>query len=137
MCPFCCVSFWLFLLVVFVFFWLVSLFLVLLRHSFLSLDFCLSSSSFFSSSFVLFFFFSFALHVFFLFFVLSSVFPFLTFLSVTRHYLLFLFPFVLCFHFVSRFIFLLFCVFSPFSSSFSRFVFFLPKPPRAFEKEHQ
>ena len=40
-CLFCSVSLLLFLLVVFVFFWLVSLLLFLLRHSFLSLDFYL------------------------------------------------------------------------------------------------
>ena len=74
---------------------------------------------------------------FFLFFVLSFFFPFLLFLSVTRHYLLLLFPFVLCFHFVSRFIFCCFVLFSPFSSFFSCFVFFSPQAPRALEKEHQ
>ena len=71
-CPFCCVSFLLFLLVVSVFL-LVSLLLILLRHSFLSLDFYLlvflscSLSSFLRSMFflpvvclILFLFFSFS-----------------------------------------------------------------------------
>ena len=127
---FCNLSFLLsFIFVVFagcVFFLLVSLLLIILRHSFLSLDFCLlvflacSLSSFLRSMF------------FFLLLVLSSscfFCPSLMFLSVTRPYLVLMFPFVLCFLFVSRLIFFLLCVFSPCSSSFSSFVFSSPQAP--------
>ena len=103
-CPFCCVSCLLFLLVVFVFL-LVSLLLIL--------------SSFF------------AFHVFLpvVCLILLLVFwPSLMFLSVTRPYLVLTFPFVLCFHFVSRLICFCFVFFSPCSSFFSFCLFFSPGP---------
>ena len=132
-CPFCCVSFLLFSLVVFVFF--VGVSASDSTSSFLSLSWVLSSCFF-----VLFSFF-FLRSMFFLPVVCLSyplpVFPSLKFLSVTRPYLVLMFPFVLCFHFVSRLIFFCFVFFllvPPLSHLLS---FLLPRPPRALEKEHQ
>ena len=125
-CPFCCVSFLLFVLVVFVFL-LVSLLLILLRHSFLSLDFCFLV--FFCPVLFLFFF---AFHVFFLpvvcLILLLFFCPSLMFLSVTRPYLVLMFPFVLCFLLVSRLILFALCFFSLFLLFLIFCLFFSPGP---------
>ena len=131
-CPFCCVSFLLFLLVVFVFL-LVSLLLILLRHSFLSLDFCLLV-------FLPVFFLRFCVPCFFfLLFVLSSScffsFSCVSFcgspLSCSYVFLCPLFSFRISFDF-----FFALCFFLLVPPLSHLLCFLLPRPPRALEKDN-
>ena len=115
-CPFCCVSFLLFLLVVFVFL-LVSLLLILLHHSFLSLDFCLLV---FCPAFFL----PFCVPCFFFLLLVLSSSCFLSF-----SYVSFCDSPLSCSHVSSRLIFFALCFFYPCSSSFSSFVFSSPQAP--------
>ena len=100
-------------------FLLVSLFLILLRHSFLSHDFCLLVCLPVLSLF---------LHFFCLSYPFPVYFPFLVFLSVTHPYLVLMFVLSL-FSFHISFECSCFVFFSPCSSSFSSFGFFSPQAP--------
>ena len=69
--------------------------------------------------------------------ILFLFFPSLVFLSVTRPYLVLMFPFVLCFLFTSRLHVFALCYFFLVPPLSHLLCFLLPRPPRALEKDNR